>query len=273
MILVNRGSEPAILSPIRIAKLAALRTLGRSPTSKDIDGYRVVANHLWRAQHYKCCYCEQKIMQCFNDVEHYRPKASADRRPGSLARHGYWWLAFTWDNLLFACPACNRSAKNDRFPLPHGSITLQAENPAPGNEAPLFIDPSGIINPVEHIKFVLMTIGPTGSAQQWWARPRNGSQFGLMTIDVCKLNSDVLLELRSDHFANIISPQVKALNDALATAQHADVQREYERSLSMITANNLYVALTYDALCSLIPDSKLQAVLHKTWPSPNQVGL
>jgi uncharacterized protein (TIGR02646 family) len=43
----------------------------------------------------KCAFCEQKIEQY--QVEHYRPKRT------------YYWLAFSWDNLIMACPTCNQS--------------------------------------------------------------------------------------------------------------------------------------------------------------------
>lgn len=52
--------------------------------------------------HGKCIYCEQ-IIEHFH-VEHYRPKSI------------YYWLAFSWDNLLLACPVCNQK-KLDNFPL------------------------------------------------------------------------------------------------------------------------------------------------------------
>ncbi len=41
----------------------------------------------------KCAYCEQRSE--FYHVEHYRPKKT------------YYWLAFSWDNLLYVCPICN----------------------------------------------------------------------------------------------------------------------------------------------------------------------
>lgn len=41
----------------------------------------------------KCAYCEQGGEQFH--VEHYRPKAA------------YFWLAYSWDNLLYVCPNCN----------------------------------------------------------------------------------------------------------------------------------------------------------------------
>lgn len=42
----------------------------------------------------KCAYCEAKVEQ--GHVEHYRPKFS------------YYWLAYSWDNLLYCCPTCNQ---------------------------------------------------------------------------------------------------------------------------------------------------------------------
>lgn len=90
MIPISRGPEPANLAAVRVAQLQLLRALGRPPVSKEIDGYKVVGHELWAVQRHKCCYCERRIMKSFNDVEHYRPKASANRTPGSPDGHGYW---------------------------------------------------------------------------------------------------------------------------------------------------------------------------------------
>lgn len=46
---------------------------------------------------YKCAFCEQRVEQFH--VEHYRPKSI------------YYWLAFSWDNLLCACHDCNQEKK------------------------------------------------------------------------------------------------------------------------------------------------------------------
>lgn len=132
MIRVDRGEEPIALVEKRKEKLGKLRTLikstGKAPTSDDIDGYAIVSNELWTRQHFKCCYCELREQNKRNDVEHFRPKGRADRAPGSKDIHGYWWLAYTWENLLFSCRNCNQSpAKLDKFPLRVGSTALQAE--------------------------------------------------------------------------------------------------------------------------------------------------
>ena len=41
----------------------------------------------------------------YGDVEHFRPKSV------------YWWLAYCYDNHLFACQICNQGFKGDRFPV------------------------------------------------------------------------------------------------------------------------------------------------------------
>ena len=56
----------------------------------------------------KCAFCEQKITRCIDNnqqecsstVEHYRPKSI------------YYWLAFSWDNLLWCCHRCNQNKGN-----------------------------------------------------------------------------------------------------------------------------------------------------------------
>jgi len=48
--------------------------------------------------YWKCAYCEQRIEGYH--VEHYRPKSI------------YYWLAYSWDNLLFCCSRCNQFKLN-----------------------------------------------------------------------------------------------------------------------------------------------------------------
>lgn len=50
----------------------------------------------------KCAFCEQK--EELTHVEHFRPKDT------------YYWLAFSWDNLLMSCPTCN-THKGENFEI------------------------------------------------------------------------------------------------------------------------------------------------------------
>ena len=196
----------------------------------------------------------------------------ADRRPGCPLTHGYWWLAFSWDNLLYACPGCNRTGKNDRFPLADGCFSLVAEDLAPGMELPLLLDPGSGVNPVEHIEFVRQSAGSSGETRYWWARPRNGSRLGNFSIDVCDLNRDELRELRNDHFEMILAPHIHALEGALAAASYNAISRELRRALDLLEPRNAYVAFTYDVFRACVPDAKLLAAVQVGWPRPNQVG-
>ena len=276
MIPVKRGSEPASLPPVREAKLAELRALGRKFVSTDFKGYDIVKRELWNAQHYKCCFCERKISLSYNAVEHYRPKGKADRSPGSLENHGYWWLAFTWDNLLLSCPICNSSAKGIYFPLEIGSTPLQAEQIPPKEEQALLLDPAGGLHPVEYIVFVNEAKGVPGTPAYWWAKRRQASglahRLGQYTIDVCKFNHPEFRELRNDHFKTVISEHIRVLQAALAKGEVKLAQAEFTRAMARLQPENPYVAFNYDAFRQYIPDAQLQAVIKKSWPQPHQVG-
>ncbi|MCB9658505.1 MAG: hypothetical protein H6726_12730 [Sandaracinaceae bacterium] len=124
MIRVVRGPEPAELTAKRVAKLLNAADSDVSGASVRFDGYGIAKRALFAAQHGKCAYCERVVGYDSQPVEHFRPKGGA--RPatlpnaGSDARH-YWWLAWTWENLFFACVSCNGvNRKGNWFPLATG---------------------------------------------------------------------------------------------------------------------------------------------------------
>lgn len=273
MIPISRGPEPGTLTAARQRHLPDLRAIAatRRPLSHEITGYEIVAQELWRAQHQKCCYCEFWEQSSYNDVEHYRPKATADRSPGCADHHGYWWLAHRWENLLFSCAECNRSRKRVRFPLDAGSRALLAEEMPPGNERPLLIDPT-TENAVEHIQFHLTSLTPPGKpvVEQWIPRPRSGSRKGEETIKVCGLDRDGLVEPYERYVTLYVKPAADALLAALK-------QKQFDRSawhaaLRLLQPEAHFVGLAYDALRHFVVDAELAKVGLK-WPSPAEVGV
>jgi uncharacterized protein (TIGR02646 family) len=66
-----------------------------------------VVNELRQMFHGKCAYCERAIEKGTREVEHYRPKGGV----GEPNHPGYWWLAFSWTNLLPTCGPCNKGLK------------------------------------------------------------------------------------------------------------------------------------------------------------------
>lgn len=75
--------------------------------------YEDVRKALKTIYKHKCAYCEQRIEQY--NVEHYRPKKI------------YYWLAFSWDNLLMACTNCNIN-KGMNFELEDGCVQVSFSN-------------------------------------------------------------------------------------------------------------------------------------------------
>jgi len=76
---------------------------------------------LARVYNGKCAFCERKIDKCLDGiqnectstVEHYRPKGK------------YYWLAFSWDNLIWCCYRCNNK-KGDNFPIKNSEISYNS---------------------------------------------------------------------------------------------------------------------------------------------------
>lgn len=113
----------------------------------------------------KCAYCESRIVGSQpGDIEHFRPEnkvTDEDRRDimimaddGTTVAHpGYYWLAYDWRNLLYACADCNRPSsfktggvlvgKWDKFPVrgQHASRPGDEASEAPLLLNPLFRDP------------------------------------------------------------------------------------------------------------------------------------
>jgi hypothetical protein len=136
MIAITRPAEPAGLALVRQERRAAAREAVARGLEVDFTGYEGVKGELFAMQRRKCCYCEKLEEQAkYRDVEHYRPKAL------------YWWLAWTWENLLFACMDCNREHRRDRFPLSAGDARLLAEQAPPGFERPAQGRSQSLLNP------------------------------------------------------------------------------------------------------------------------------
>jgi len=72
----------------------------------------------------KCAYCESPTdTVAHGDVEHFRPKSV------------YWWLAYCYDNYVYACQICNQVHKGDEFPI-HATIGAWAGPALPAPPTP-----------------------------------------------------------------------------------------------------------------------------------------
>lgn len=112
-------SDPAKTTNEKRMKVIADKKYPDSNHSDSFDSrykYKDIKAALLPIYHNKCAFCETIVEQLH--VEHYRPK-----------RGGYYWLAFSWDNLLLACPTCNTNKGSD-FPLENEDRKISyEENP------------------------------------------------------------------------------------------------------------------------------------------------
>lgn len=235
MIRIERRSEPAELTSARETALALARDALRSGAKIELSGYEVAKTALAEMQHCKCCYCEKVEEQPkYRDVEHYRPKSQ------------YWWLTWTWDNLLFACVDCNREHKRDRFPLAPGSVPLSAEQLPPGGERPLVLDPADRGgDPLAEIEFRREYV----QRRERW-RPYGLTERGRTTIDVCGLDRPSLLTLYTEHVVHHVRPRV---SDLLTAHREGDVPGVVRVWRSLLAPARPFRALSYDALRTLVP--------------------
>jgi len=171
--------------------------------------------------HHKCAFCEQRVEQI--QVEHYRPKKT------------YYWLAFSWDNLLLACQTCN-IAKGSQFSIdgPMVNFIVNDENINQINsfsssydetERPLTVNPE-VIEPEGKIEF-----SKDGKINS------NDKRFKHTIEKACKLNRKDLLDQRRkiiENFKEEIQAELAICGDvdeqykALGTIMRGFKRRAYD---------------------------------------------
>lgn len=147
MISLTRPQAPAVLAAQPVAAaLAAMRAKvqnGEQLTNKDVPnlwGHAVIKSALHNMHYGKCCYCERRRDKAREpDVEHFRPKLKVSE---AQAHRGYWWLAYDWNNLLWACKACNEGFKKNHFPLQDEATRIAVEGGDITNEGVLLVNPA-----------------------------------------------------------------------------------------------------------------------------------
>jgi uncharacterized protein (TIGR02646 family) len=232
MIRITRPSKPPEVLLAKGKKrrrshvAAYTRAEGRAPTKtskkaafafdRDIYAHPTVKQALERAQHGKCCFCESKVAHITaGDVEHFRPKAGwRQQDDGPLEQPGYYWLAYDWTNLLFACDLCNRRHKRNAFPLRDPKRRARTHRDSVTAEEPLFIDPAGAVDPETLISF-----------HEEVAFPVDDNEAGRETIRALGLNRAALAERRREQYKAIqtLHKMVHALPPEARAKMQAEV--------------------------------------------------
>lgn len=255
MVKIQRGAEPHVLASegreaanADASKVSAnLAAFQRGDEKLDfkstVYGHPTVKEALIEMQYGKCCFCESKITHiAYGDVEHFRPKAawycSAIK---DLVRPGYFWLAYSWENLLFCCQVCNQRYKRNHFPLNDESARCIYPNVDVTSESPLYVNPVED-NPASHMAFrgdALYAVG--------------GLAKGVETIDGLQLNRKDLRLRRSERLeplklvyqisnGDIPSSLTDQQNAKDLLARYSDPSAEYSEAVrSAIASGFKYV--------------------------------
>ncbi len=199
IILVKQGEDKGkdrLLVETEKLKQAYLRDHIAYKTGKKIFNFKSswyahsdIKSALIKIQHGKCCFCESSIRHVsYGDVEHFRPKAAwTIKKKDKYTRPGYYWLAYDWDNLFFACQICNQSSnKGNLFPLVDESKRALDHTYNVDEEESLFIHPEKT-DPEEHITF-----------QEAFICPKKHSRKGEITIKELDLERNRLYENRKE---------------------------------------------------------------------------
>lgn len=250
MIRINRSPEPPALEPARRKHLSRQilgRAYGGEPPA--FEGYDCVKDELYQLQHRKCVYCERYTGKKGEAVEHFRPKEV------------YWWLAWTWDNLLFVCQSCNTGYKRTSFPLMPGTARLAGPpvgvvaEPAAAcfeieAESPLLLDP-GCDDPLNHIEWRPENPDDEESAMRW--RPLHKTRRGEQTIQTLGLRGE-LVDHVSDHLRCHVVGRLKPLRRACENGDAMEMGKQWEDLLfDLFHPSAPFQAATYDGLRFLVP--------------------
>jgi uncharacterized protein (TIGR02646 family) len=136
----------------------------------------------------QCWFCESPVIVVdHGDVEHFRPKGGYQQDCGE-EQPGYYWLAYSWENLLFSCKRCNQE-KTTYFPLFDPQKRARSHQADINEESPILINPA-MEDPTEYIAFRGEMAVAKGSER--------GRERGQRTIEILGLNRDGLVERRQD---------------------------------------------------------------------------
>lgn len=188
MIRYRRGDEPEALAKQRRWRLARLKLAwlqwcdGDDNDSTDARAVRAFVGGVesWAGVGYsvdevrrllqsdaelKCVWCEGEV-QPSDPIDHFRPrkgwppKQDAAGRDATTEHTGYWWLTWSWQNLLPACSTCNGPKhKGSKFPLDREGVRcLPFHDPDDETERPLLLDPSRE-DPYQMIRYAAVAEG------------------------------------------------------------------------------------------------------------------
>jgi hypothetical protein len=246
-----------------------------------LEGYEVsgVKLALFERQRKKCAWCERRRDFSSSPIEHYRPKNGAWRNlpdePRVESPGHYWWLTWTWENLLFACPRCNdQGHKANYFPLVKGTAeapVLPRPAPAPhrashfdvNGEHPLLLDPS-VDDFLAHVRWE--PSNKTLARRLWIWTPRALTERGDATIRILKLGE--LADELQDHLVDHVLSGVEEVEQHLRGRRTKQAAARWSSLLTLLEPDRSFTAATWCALSHWVDAARLAEWKLPAFPRP-----
>jgi len=208
--------------------------------------WRAFKKHLRAMSYGKCWYSEALGPQSPYDVDHFRPKAEAQRSE-TEKDEGYPWLAFDWDNFRYSAERSNRLNTDDKtgevvgksswFPLVDGSPKASWENRCVAQERPLLLDPTC------QADVALIDVGSDGMMKPSTTCVGTGKKRVTASIRHYALNLPDILEARQGVMREIndrVETLLKSIEAAHTYEEAADAipVDEQRRAITSLTLPN-----------------------------------
>ncbi|WP_147443660.1 hypothetical protein [Corallococcus sicarius] len=245
MISISRGEEPKELIRSRRQHLSQARINKQKNSPIEFSGYEIIKKYLAEAQYFKCAFCEKGIRLEGSPVEHFRPKGGVSNPGKAPDPNRYWWLAWTWENLLLACFRCNTTYKKNQFPIKEGSAPLAEFSFALHEEHALLIDPTRT-DPRHHIRFQYST-----KRNKWLPVSINGSVEGDQTIHTLGLEFDE----SAQHHIELVEHYFLLILDSIVEGPLPHIRRTWDWVIkSLFAKKQSFHSLTWDILDHQFPE-------------------
>lgn len=184
MISINKSEiVPSVLNDAKAKSEFKVNISNKKYVGKDI--YKEVKPDLEKLYYNKCAYCETTISAGgYMHIEHYRPKST------------YYWLAYSWDNLLLSCPKCNQN-KGKKFEIKYTKVNYKGQKLKDlHDKVSIFdrIEEPSLINPEQITKTQLNKM--FSFKIEGLIIPKNENNKMEYTIKICDLNRDDLKAAR-----------------------------------------------------------------------------
>lgn len=141
----------------------------------------------------KCAYCEQT---CKAEIEHYRPKKGVTEDNN---HDGYYWLCYTWSNLVPSCRYCNtEGGKGNKFPIiktakrvtsPTFKAGMLDKSKCEAHKSPLIIEEPYLLHPeIDRYPETFLSFKISDDKNGITIMGIDNSDRGTKTIEICNLN-------------------------------------------------------------------------------------